>query len=845
MLSAISRERWREIEPLLDAVLDLEPDRRSAFLNTACDSNPALRAEVERLLRSCERAQELLPKPAAEACASLLAGFTAPDTAVGSRIGPYRIVGEAGCGGMGTVYVAERADDQFRKRVALKLVRRGLDEPHLMHRFLEERQILASLDHPHIACLLDGGVTPEGLPWFAMEYVDGLPIDRYCDEHRLSIERRLRLFLDVCEAVQYAHRNLVVHRDLKPSNILVTGAGEVKLLDFGIAKLLAPSDAPGETLTRTGLRVMTPDYASPEQVRGDVISTASDVYSLGVVLYELLTGKRPYRLGGRSPHEIERAILQEHPERPSAAAGHGGADSAAARGMTPDWLCRHLRGDLDTIVLTAIRKEPDRRYATAEQLAADVRRHLDGLPVTARRDTWRYRAGKFVRRHPAGVSSAAAFVLLLSGSSVVTVVQSARTARERDKAEQISTFIVDLLRAPDPSRGRGGAVTVRELLDSAVARIDRELIGQPELRAELLSVMGRSYWGLGLPDRSRPILDSAIALRQRTGGDAVDLLQDQASAGRMAFEESDYVAAESLGRASLATGRRLFGERHPNLTSALLNLGYALRNIGRDAEAESLLIEAVAIQRTQPRDSILSLATALASLASSRWARADWTGADTLYREALALRRESLGDEHPDVGGLYVYLGAVIRPRSNPSAEGFLRRGLDIQRRALGEDHPLVAEARRYLADNLAGRGELAPAESLYRAALVTWRRIYPARIWDLAGTLTGLGSVALERGDARSAERILREALGVYEKDGPPGQRWLFAEIPRLLGTALAGQGKYAEAEKLLLESLATRSTKWGARHEWTLDSIRGLISLYEAWGKPEKAREYRARLE
>ncbi|HEX2250310.1 MAG TPA: protein kinase [Gemmatimonadales bacterium] len=652
MLNALVRERWQEVESLLDAALDLEPDRRAAFLNAACDSDPALRAEVERLLRSCERAEGLLPKPAAEACASLLASFTADEVPTESRIGPYRIVREAGRGGMGTVYVAERADDQYRKRVALKLVRRGLDDTHLVRRFLEERQILASLDHPHIAQLLDGGVMPGGLPWYAMEYVDGLPMDRYCDEHRLSVERRLRLFLDVCEAVQYAHRNLVVHRDLKPSNILVTADGEVKLLDFGIAKLLAQSDAPGEALTRTGFRAMTPEYASPEQVRGDAISTASDVYSLGIVLYELLTGQRPYRLGGRAPHEIERAILGEQPERPSTVAGRGGADTAMLRGMTPDRLCRRLRGDLDTIVLTAMRKEPDRRYATAEQLAADIRRHLDGLPVAARRDTWRYRAGKFVGRHPAGVASAAAFALLLSGASVVTMVQSARTAHERDKAEQISTFLVDLLRAPDPYRGRGGAITVRELLDSAVARIDRELIGQPELRAELLSVMGRSYWGLGLPSRSRAILESAITLRQRTRGDAFELLQDQATAGRIAFEESDYAAAESLGRASLATGRRLFGERHPSLTPALLNLTFTLRNLGRDSEADSLLLEAVAIQRTQPRDSIGSLATTLAAFASSRWARADWVGADTLYREALALRREALGDEHPDVGAL-------------------------------------------------------------------------------------------------------------------------------------------------------------------------------------------------
>ena len=375
-MSSTPPERFREADALFDAALDLPPGEREAYVDRACEGDSELSTAVRRLLRAHERAEGFLATAASEMAAPLLvealSGAAHPE-----RVGAYRVVREIGRGGMGAVYLAERDDGQFRQRAALKLARGGIGTDYLTRRFLEERQILASLEHPHIARLLDGGVTEDGLPWFAMEYVEGQPIDAYCDARGLTIEQRLKLFLDVCGAVQYAHRNLVIHRDLKPSNILVTSDGSLKLLDFGIARLLAPGHEVTAEFPVSGVRLMTPAYASPEQIRGESVTTASDVYALGVLLYELLTGSHPFRTPGVETAELQRRVLEERPARPSAVAT-----------LSPNRVGR-LRGDLDAIVLKALEKSPERRYATAEQLATDVQRHLASRPVAARPDTWR------------------------------------------------------------------------------------------------------------------------------------------------------------------------------------------------------------------------------------------------------------------------------------------------------------------------------------------------------------------------------------------------------------------------------------------------------------------------
>jgi serine/threonine-protein kinase len=371
------------VERILDLALELAPEERAALLDGACAGDPELRAEVEAILAGAD-APVFFESPAIAFADPLLE--SEPEALDGAVVGPYRLIRELGHGGMGIVYLAERADGQFEQRVALKLIRRGMDSDEILRRFIAERQVLARLSHAHIARLLDGGVTAEGQPWFAMEYVAGLPLDRSCEERGLDITERLALFGKVCEAVQYAHRNLVVHRDLKPSNILVTAAGDIKLLDFGIAKALS-TDPADETVTRAEQRLMTPEYAAPEQLRGELVTTATDVYALGAILYLLLTGRSAHQLAGRTPTERERVICEVEPELPS----------LAVRGTPRDRLRRRLAGDLDTIVLKALRKEPSRRYASVDAMIEDLDRHRTGLPVRARPDSVTYRARKCPR----------------------------------------------------------------------------------------------------------------------------------------------------------------------------------------------------------------------------------------------------------------------------------------------------------------------------------------------------------------------------------------------------------------------------------------------------------------
>jgi tetratricopeptide (TPR) repeat protein len=784
-----------------------------------------------------------LESAAVEFAAPFLGTFPldADQPADGVQMGPYRILREIGRGGMGAVYLAERADNQYQKRVAVKILPAwSARDERLVRRFVDERQILAALDHPDIARLFDGGVTPNGLPWFAMEYVDGVPIDRYCEERGLTIERRLELFGRVCAAVQYAHRNLVVHRDLKPANILVTADGGVKLLDFGIAKLLGGDaiDA-AASLTSTGERMLTPMYASPEQIRGDPISTLSDVYALGVLLHELLTGGYPYRLTTREPHAVARAILEQEPERPSVAA--------------PPKLARRLRGDLDTIVLKAMEKDPGRRYGTAEQLEADVRRHLAGLPLTARPENRLSRTRKFVRRHRVGVATAAGVALLLIAFGVVSTIQSirirgqaARIAVERDRAEQVSGFLAGLFRISDPYAGGRGGLTAREILDSGAVRIDRELAGQPDSRAQMLFEMGRAYFGLGVRDRARRFVETSLAIRRRASPDGkAEIARTLDFLGLVLREQGELDAAEQAYHDALSVHVELFGESHREVARTLNGLASVLRAAGRFRDADSVSRQAVSIDEANPAKNPIDLAESTDGLAQAVEERGDFSAATGLYRRVLTLRQQALDSTHPEMGRSFVRLaGAVGGTGQKALADSLFRHGLDIERRTLGNEHPDVAADEARHARLLHSRGSDIEAETLYRHALtVARRKLTP--VHSLAATvLSGLGELELDRGIPERAERLFREALAMRRAVLPPSHPHI-AQSEQLVGASILARKRYMEAERYLLPSYEQLRAAYGDDDPRTHLARRRLLALYEASRQPSEAARYRGRLD
>jgi eukaryotic-like serine/threonine-protein kinase len=883
-------ERRRQVEAVFEAALAMPPTRRHERVDEACAGDEALRASVLRLLHAHDRAEGILEEPVPRV-RELSDEAALP--AQHSRIGPYRLVREIGRGGMSIVYLAERDDRSFRQTVAVKLIRRGLDTPDLVRRFCAERQILASLRHPNVAALLDGGTTVDGLPYLVMEYVDGEPVTEYCDRRRLTVEQRLRLFMTIARTVQHAHRNLVVHRDLKPSNILVTepadvrfGMGEVKLLDFGIAKLLDPRgslDTPPPT--HPGVRLMTPEYASPEQLRGEAITTATDVYGLGLILYEVLTGCFPFprERGSRRGGAEER-----EPLRPSLAVGDE-AD-AAARGTHSGRLRRMLRGDLDRIALMALRVEPERRYASAEQLAEDIENHLRHRPIRARGDAVGYRVGRFVARHRWGAGVAAAFVLVLGGyAATLTVkereVRSAleRAGAEAERAEQVTGFLMRLFEPPDPGTAGPESITARELLERGVLRAD-EYSHRPDAQAQMLDVIGRTYQYLGNYDRAQPLLERALDLRREVAGaghpgvseslynlarlhherghlDSAESLfrrtlrvqRSQASPeearlartiGGMAGvlrDAGQYEEAEILAREALGLRRRAHGDDHPEVAESLHDLAEILRRRGRYGAAEPLYRESIAVRERLLGASHPAVAQSLYNLAYVLQRKGDLSEVESLYGRALAIYRTRLGDEHPAVASATSNLGLLrFRMGDLVAADSLYRRALEMRRATLGPEHPEIAVSLGLLAAVQRRKGRLDHAEELYRESLAMQRRLHGSEHPDMGHGMNGLALVLRDQGRFAAADSLYEETIGMR-------LRLLGPEHPAVAtslndrGVLMREQGDYARAESLLLQALRMRRATLGDGHLQVERSVRNLITLYERWGRPDRAESYR----
>lgn len=872
-------ERFAQIEDVFCRAAELSTDERHKFLDEACASDTELRREVESLL--VEHAETKTP------FASLIVGAAGSlangqEDFIGRRIGSYRITGVIGQGGMAEVYRAVRDDDHYQKEVAIKLVRPGRITTFTLARFRYERQILASLEHPNIARMLDGGATDDDLPYFVMEYIPGQTINDYCQTQNLSIKQRLKLFRSVCTAVQYAHKNLVIHRDLKPTNILVTNDGLPKLLDFGIAKLLAPevsSNAVTVAQTMTMMRLMTPDYASPEQVSGEPVTTATDVYSLGAVLYELLTGELPHRFKDRTLAEIERVICQAEIERPSVVAGSSSKASARWR--------RALEGDLDNIMLMALRKEPERRYQSVEQLSEDIRRYLEGRPVTARQDTLRYRAGKFMRRHKAGVGVAAVMLMLLVGFAAMMSLQAARIARERDRANQVTEFLVKSFEVSDPGEARGNSITAREILDNSAARIRRELQGQPEMQAALMDTMGRVYFRLGLYDSALPLLKDALELRrQALGAEHSEVATTMNNLALVLHAKGDFGAAEPIYSDALAMRRRLFGENHREVAASLNNFGLFLKDKGDYVAAESNLRQALALRRALFGSVHIDVAETLNELGVLFKKKGDFNGAEPLYREALEMRRRLLGEDHPSVAETINNLATLLDSMGRyDEAEPLSRQSLNLYRRVLGEEHPYVAVSLSNLAGLLKRRRDFDGAEQLYRQSLAIMRKLHGEEHPELATLLNNLASLFSEKGDLNAAEPLFRQALEMRRKtlkEGHPSiinglqnlalllmrkgdlkaaeplfkeavdvspksfpqGHWMIAESRSNYGACLTKLGRLSEAEAHLLAGYQGLKSALGDEHERTQKAIASFVELYNASGKPDEAARYHALL-
>lgn len=955
-MSLPDAERWAQISALLDAVLDLEPEARTAYLDDACN-DPALRREVDAFLDAEANAPDFLNDEAAAHAQALFADDApedAPDserTALppGEQLGPYQIAEAVGHGGMGTVYRAERSDGAFEQTVAVKLLRTDFGAHDIAERFLNERQILASLDHPNIARLLDGGATADGTPFFVMEYVEGTPITTYCDRHRCSVADRIALFQTAAAAVQHAHQNLVVHRDLKPSNILVTDDGTVKLLDFGIAKLLSPdagAPAADEVHTRTGLHLMTPAYAAPEQVKGNAITTATDVYALGILLYELLTGHRPYALEARSPYDVVQAVCEREPTRPSTAVTDaGGPDGDGTTSLAPEAVCanrstdadtlhRTLSGDLDAIILKALRKAPADRYATVDALRDDLRRYTNEEPVRARGDARAYRVRKFVRRHRLAVATAAAVLLLIAAFVGVLVRQQALTAAERDraqaeaqKAEQVAGFLKDLFEVNDPFGEDGSAITLREVLNRGARQVTDDLNDQPAVRAELMDVIGQVYQNMGQYDSSAVLLRRALALRRATFGTnhqavaqslnhLASLLRDQGDLdaaerhhrealairqqqfgprsievaeslnnlaavlydknqfdaalplyeealaihreqlgdehGRVAaglnnlaglyYDLGRYERAERLYRETLALDRQLFGTSHPYVATDLSSLGLVLNDLGRRAEAESLLTQSLRMRRELLGASHSDVAISLYNLGLVKMRRGQPDTAATLLQEALAIRRDVLNPTHPRIASNLNQLALLLHRRdAHAEAERYYREAITIYEDRLGPRNAAAANVRTNLALLLRDQDNPATAEPMLRTALADLRAALPANHPDVSDALLGLGQTLMDRGRPAQADSLLQRAVQIRQQALPDDSKRI-AEAQMAWGRCLIELQQYPEAESALRDAHALLRDRGNDPDVGAPRARRLLLSLYEAWGRPQQAARYRS---
>jgi serine/threonine-protein kinase len=865
-------ERWQRVQELFHAVADIPPDARTAVLAERCRDDPTLADDVLALVAT-EQSRSVLDRGVGDAAQMLLDTEHLPR----GPFGPYRLVGRLGEGGMGSVFRAVR--DDIGGVAAIKVLRDATLSPARRERFVAEERTLARLNHSSIAALYDAGVLGDGTPWFAMEVVEGWSLTEYCRRTKAPLVERLRLFRSVCEAVQHAHRHLVIHRDLKPSNIHVRDDGSVKLLDFGIAK---PLEALGDShdRTRTGLLMLTPAYAAPEQFRGEAVGTYTDIYALGVVLYELLCDHVPYDLSDKTPGAAEALVLGGEPDRPSVVTAR--AEAAPVVATRAQW------SDLDVLCFKAMHKDPQRRYQSVDALMRDVDRFVAHQPLEARPDAWGYRARKFLRRHRARVVTTA--VVAVGGLTLVTY-SAVGVARARDAAlaeaartQRVQGFLLNLFQGGDEEVGPAESLRVVTLIDRGVQEA-RSLGAEPIIQAELFHTLGDVYRQLGRLERADTLLRAALTQRQRTlGPDHPDVAQTVIAMSALETLRAAYDSAEALARTGLAASRRAYAEDHPQVALATDALGRVLEEKGDYAGAIAVYEEAVRL-RSRSGEVTPELATSLTGLANNQFYLGNYAAADTLNRRALAMSRQLYGEQHPNVANDLINLGAVqfeqgdyVRAESLyraalPITEGWygpnhhataanltmlgralrlqqkhddayslVARALAIQERVHGPVHPRVASALNELGVIANMRERYAEAESISSRVVDIYRATYGDNHYYVGIGIANLASVYLARGDNARAERGFRDALAIYAKTLPADHSNVgIGEVK--LGRSLLRQRRFSEA----IEA-STRGydilTKQGSGLSWLKNARADLAAAYDSLGDGAKAKRYRAEL-
>ena len=870
--------RWQRAQQLFHGAAELPLAQRAPFVAEACGEDAALAGEVLAMLRA-DAGAALVDRSLVEVASAVLGAAGAPLPSV--AFGPYRAVRVLGEGGMGVVYLAERAD--LGSLAAIKVLRDAWLSPARRERFIAEQRTLVQLVHPSIAQLHDADALPDGTPWFAMEYVDGAPITEYCRTHGTTLEGRLELFAAVCAAVQHAHAHAVIHRDLKPSNILVARDGAVKLLDFGIAKHLESLGEPVDQ-TRTGLRLMTPAYAAPEQIRGERVGIHTDIYSLGTILYELLAERMPFDLSGLTPAEAASLIAEREPERPSAAGGHANARSAVRR-VRPTH--RIAWADLDVLCLTAMHKDPARRYRTVEALLRDLAHTLASEPLEARPDALGYRAAKFVRRNRAAVVAGAAAAVVLVA---LVAFYSVRLARARDaalaeaaRAQRIQHFIQNLFAGGDEAAGPATDLRVVTLVERGVREAE-SLSAEPAVQAELFATLGGISQQLGEMKQAEALLSRALELREaRLGAEHPEVAESWVALGLLRADQARYDEAERLIRDALRVELGQLQRDHPALIEAKSALGHVLVERGAYADAVRVLDEAVALNRARS-DATPELAAALKELGSAHFYQGHWPEAQSLRERVLAMNRALYGERHPRVAESLIDLGAIhheqgryadaerfhrealaltrayygdlhyatasnltmlgrslVYQKRLDEAEPLLREALAIQERVFGADHPRVASAVNEIGALALMREQWSEAEHAFRRMVEIYRAAYPQGHYLIGVAISNVGSVYSDQKRYAEAEQFYRQALEVFSATLPADH--LNLGIARIkLGRTLLRQGRAADAERETLAGHAILEKQLEPSVSFLTAARKDLTEAYEALGQPERAARFRS---